>query len=268
MFYMASRLAGFLFSASNLLTIFAFAGTTALFANYARLGRNWLAGVATAYFLCGYGPLGAILIRPLEDWFPLPSGEMSPPTGIIVLGGALQAEKTNSRGIAILSEGGGRLTQTAILAHRYPDAEVVFTGTTGELMDSQADEAHDAEKFLTELGVASGRFQLETHSRNTDENAQFTRDLVKPKADERWLLVTSAAHLPRAVGAFRHAGFQVIPYPTDYRTKGRLSDFWTFHTEPLEGLGDVDTALHEWLGLLAYRLTGRSDVLLPSANPR
>jgi len=263
MFYIASSIAGVLLSAANLMAALIVVGIIALFTRYARLGRNVLLGVATAFVLCGYGPVGIIFIRPLEDRFPLPSDKIVAPAGIIVLGGALRAELTNARGVTALSEGGGRMTQTAILALRYPDARVVFTGTTGRLTDGDTDEAHDARKFLVSLGVSENRVLLETRSRNTDENALFTREMVKPQREERWLLVTSAAHMPRAMGTFRHAGFEPIPYPTDFRSEGKLSDYWTFHTEPLEGLGNVDTALHEWIGLLAYRLTGRSDILLP-----
>jgi uncharacterized SAM-binding protein YcdF (DUF218 family) len=107
---------------------------------------------------------------------------------------------------------------------------------------------------------------LESRSRNTDENARFTRELVSPESNERWLLVTSAAHVPRAVGSFRRAGFEVIPYPTDYRTEGKVSDFWEFRTEPLEGINMLDAATHEWLGLIAYWLAGKSDALLPGPD--
>ena len=263
MFYFASRIAGLILPAANVFFLISVAGVIALFTRYARLGRKVLAGVIVAYFLCGFGPLGAILIRPLEDRFPRPSDAMAAPSGIIVLGGALKAELTNARGVFALSDGGGRMTQAAILALRYPGARVVFSGTTTGLVAGEADEAQDAKNFLTSLGVAASRVFLEQRSRNTDENALFTRHLINPKPQERWLLVTSAAHVPRAVGSFRHEGFEVIAYPTDYRTEGKVSDFWEFRNEPLEGIGMLNAAIHEWLGLIAYRLTGKSDTLLP-----
>jgi uncharacterized SAM-binding protein YcdF (DUF218 family) len=266
MFYFASRIAELILPVANLLFLISLAGVIALFTRYARLGRKVLAGVIVAYVLFGFGPLGAILIRPLEDRFPRPSEEMPAPTGIIVLGGALKAELTNARGVFALSDEGGRMTQLAILALRYPKARVVFSGGTPGLMAGEADEAQDAKKYLASLGVASSRVLLESRSRNTDENARFTHELVSPEPNERWLLVTSAAHIPRAVGSFRHAGFEVIAYPTDYRTEGKVSDFWEFRTEPLEGINMLDAATHEWLGLMAYWLAGKSDALLPGPD--
>ena len=103
---------------------------------------------------------------------------------------------------------------------------------------------------------------LEISSRTTDENARFTRKLVSPKPGERWLLVTSAHHMPRSVGVFRKAGFDVEPYPVDWRTRG-----WIDASMPFDrlsgGLACADAAVHEWVGLVAYWLAGRSDALFP-----
>src|SRR5262249_32669385 len=93
-------------------------------------------------------------------------------------------------------------------------------------------------------------------------NAAFTRDLVSPKPDELWLLVTSAYHMPRAVGVFRHAGFKVEPYPVDYRTHSQKDLTRLFETVG-DGIKRTDLAVKEWVGLLAYRLSGRTDELFP-----
>jgi uncharacterized SAM-binding protein YcdF (DUF218 family) len=99
-------------------------------------------------------------------------------------------------------------------------------------------------------------------SRNTQENAEFSKALVEPKSGERWLLVTSAFHMPRSVGLFRKAGFNVEPYPVDWRLGGR-SDLFTFSNIAIEGFGHTEVGLREWLGLMAYRATGKIDELLP-----
>jgi uncharacterized SAM-binding protein YcdF (DUF218 family) len=239
-------------------------GATLLFTRAWRGGRILLLGVAAAYVACGFGPFGAILIRPLEDRFARPPDSMPPPEGIIVLGGAFIAEISSDRDAVTLAEEGGRMTESAMLAIRYPHARVVFSGGTRNETEEQRDEAHIAARFFEKLGVARDRILLENRSLNTEENARFTRALVMPRASERWLLVTSAAHMPRAVAAFRHAGFEVVPYPTDYLTTGKASDFWQLHGNPSRGLATVETAFHEWIGLLVYRLTGRTDVLFPA----
>jgi uncharacterized SAM-binding protein YcdF (DUF218 family) len=69
--------------------------------------------------------------------------------------------------------------------------------------------------------------------------------------------------MPRAIGAFRQAGFDVEAWPVDYRTRGRADLIRPFD-KVSEGLRRVDVASREWAGLLAYRLTGRSDALFPA----
>ena len=86
---------------------------------------------------------------------------------------------------------------------------------------------------------------------------------MPPKPGERWLLVTSAWHMPRSMGSFRAAGFPVTAYPVDYRTRGGEDARRGFlHTS--EGLRRLDLMVKEWLGLLAYRLSGRTDALFPA----
>jgi uncharacterized SAM-binding protein YcdF (DUF218 family) len=108
---------------------------------------------------------------------------------------------------------------------------------------------------------------MERRSRNTLENAEFTKALLAPKAGERWLLVTSAFHMPRSVGLFRKAGFAIEPYPVDWRVGGR-GDLFALNNIALDGLGRTDTAMREWMGLIAYRATGKIDELLPGPAPK
>ena len=116
--------------------------------------------------------------------------------------------------------------------------------------------------MLSDLGVGEGRLLLEREARSTWENAVYAKALAQPKPGERWLLVTSAAHMPRAIAVFRKVGFAVEPWPVDYRTAG-AGDAWRPFDAPSEGLKRLETALREWIGLVAYRLTGRSDELFP-----
>jgi len=98
---------------------------------------------------------------------------------------------------------------------------------------------------------------FEAKSRNTWENGLFTRDLVKPKPGETWL------HMPRSVGIFRHLGFDVIPYPVAYRTFGDERDF-LLPTSMIDKVIMLDYSVREWIGLLAYRLAGKTDTLFPA----
>ena len=160
------------------------------------------------------------MIAPLENRFPAPPADLPPPYGIIVLGGAIDDDISRARGQTTFDEGAERLTEAAILARRYPSARIVYTGGSNSLLGRPSSEAEDARRLLVAMGVDPQRITLETRSRNTDENARFTAAIVHPEPDQTWLIVTSAYHMPRAMGLFRKAGFAAIAYPVDYRTEG------------------------------------------------
>ena len=261
-----SKLLGVLLTPSNLLVVAAVVAVLALLFRRRRLGTLLIWTAALGLLLLGFGPVGPILMRPLEDRFQRPPADFPEPTGIIVLGGVVSSP-TLPRGAIALTQDGERLTETATLARRYPNARVIVSGGTfGSRSDAET-EAFIAKRFLTDIGVDESRIVTEAKSLSTAENAAFTRELIMPQPGERWLLVTSASHMPRAVGTFRHAGFPVIPYPVGYTTSGRPDDYWAIRLEASTSLVRVDVAVHEWLGLIAYWLTGRIDTLLPGPEP-
>ena len=206
---------------------------------------------------------------PLEDRFPRWNAELEAnrpaPDGMVVLGGAIDPELVATRGTADINEAAERLIVVPALARQYPNARIIYSGGNGRLVGG-GNEAQFAGQLLESLGVAKDRLSLESQSRNTAENAVFSKRIASPKPGERWLLITSAYHMPRAVGAFREAGFDVEPYPVDYRTSGR-SDLLRPFLDAAAGLRRTDTAAREWVGLLAYRLTGRSVGFFPAPRP-
>jgi uncharacterized SAM-binding protein YcdF (DUF218 family) len=232
---------------------------------FARAGRLLMGGAILALAAGVLTPLSALLLRPLEDRFPGPPSDMPTPAGIIVLGGAVETARSQARGQVYLTPDAARLTAGAELARRYPAAKLVYTGGWGGLLSVGEPEAVEAKKLWLTLGVPPDRMTFESRSRNTWENALFTRDLVKPKKGETWLLVTSAYHMPRAAGIFHHIGFDVVPYPVNYRTFGDERDFRLTSSNMIERVIMLDSGIREWIGLLAYWLTGKTDSLFPSA---
>ncbi len=264
MFFVASKLFWIVASPASLVALALVAGLAALAAGRARAARVLLGVGVGVYLLCAFGPLEGLLARPLEDRFPRPAADAAAPDGIIVLGGGMDETVSEARHALVLGEYGSRMSEAVALARRYPTARMIFTGGNGDLVAHATSEADVARRFFEALGVAAGRFQYEDRSRNTDENARFTRDLVRPKPGERFFLVTSGFHMPRAIGVFRKAGFNVVGWPADYMMGGSQSDFWRPRLDPAQSLARVDTAAREWIGLLAYRLTGKTDTLLPA----
>ncbi len=231
-------------------------------------GRRWgfralVAGVG-GLVVVALVPLDRWLMAPLEDRFP----QASPPAhvdGIIVLGGAVDTRRTIEHGIPALTSAAERMTAFAGLARRYPQARLVFTGGSGEILKKSITEADVARALFTDLGVPQERMTYENQSRTTYENAIETRRLMQPKPGEVWLLVTSANHMPRAVGVFRRIGWPVVPWPVAYKTPP-LEEF--FQLGPVgDHLVGIDLSVHEWIGLLAYYLTGRTEALFPAPSP-
>ncbi len=263
MFFILSKILGFFALPSNVLITIGLVGVLLLLTRFRRLA-SWL--VVTSLVLIGFvglSPLGNVLLLPLEQRFPPWDASRGPPDGIVVLGGAILPELSAARGAVQLNESAERITVTAELARNYPNARIIFSGGTGSLRADAPAEAPFAVTELEALGVAPDRITAEEQSRNTVENAVFSRLLADPKPGERWLLVTSAFHMPRAVAAFRAAGFPVEPYPVDWRTRGTIDATRPF-ADFLGGLGQSDLAMHEWFGLLAYRLTGKTGELFPA----
>lgn len=263
MFFYLSKIAWFFLQPSNLLILVAAAGTLLVLLRLSRrTARALLVAGVGGLALCGYSPLGNLMVLPLEERFAPWQEEGGPPDGIVLLGGAFVTSISEARGTVELNEAAERMTAFAALARRYPEARLVFTGGVGGLLGGRVTEAELAARLFEDLGLDPDRIELEERSRNTWENAAFTRAMIAPETGERWLLVTSAWHMPRAVGSFRAAGFGVEPYPVDFRTRGWRDALRPFDTAS-EGLRRTDLAVREWIGLLAYRITGRSSELLP-----
>jgi uncharacterized SAM-binding protein YcdF (DUF218 family) len=262
-FFVASKLLWFIAEPFDLLLAVALIGVALSFGPWPRFGRGLCATAVIVLAIASISPLGSILLRTLENRFRQPPPDLPAPTGIVVLGGALDEDLTLARHQPTFGALAARLTEGIILSRRYPQARLIFTGGSSKLTPNGNSEATGVRDLWLALGVPPDRMTFEGTSRDTWENASNTHTLVHPKPGDTWLLVTSAWHMPRAVGVFRRAGFAVIPYPVDYNTFGDARDFAAFHL----GFGQLimlDYALHEWIGLIAYHLTGKTDAWFPA----
>jgi len=263
MFFVISKLLGFFALPSNDVLAVGLIGLVLMPTRFARTARALLSTSVLLLLACGLLPLGNLLIAPLEERFPPWDAPSGAPDGIVVLGGAIDPELVAARRASELNEAAERVTVVAELARTYPSARILYSGGNGNLLARGGSEAHIAGALLETLGVPPKRVILEDQSRTTAENAAFSARLAIPKPGERWLLVTSAFHMPRSIGAFRKAGFAVEAYPVDYRTAG-AADLWIPFGSVATGLGRTDTAAREWVGLMVYWLTGRSSELFPA----
>ena len=262
MFFFLSKTIGVMLLPVNFLIGIGIIGALLMATRFVVLGRRLMISSIALLAICGFSPLGDWLLYPLEARFPPWNASRGAPDGIIVLGGSIDAELSEAHGETVVRGAADRIIAAAELARRYPNARVLFTGGSPNLVSHDAREADYAGALFESLGVAKARLMMERRSRNTQENVEFSKAMVEPKNGERWLLVTSAFHMPRSVGLFRKAGFNVEPYPVDWRVGGR-SELFAFSSFAIEGLSRTEVGLREWLGLIAYRATGKIDELFP-----
>lgn len=257
MFFYVSKFVWFLLQPSTFLIFVFFIGFIFYRIGRKRLGMRILIAAVVIYTIAGLSPLANALMVSLEYRYPKAElGNSGDVDGIIVLGGVIDALVSGSHDEIALNEAAERLTEASALAYRFPKARIVISGGDGALIYSSSDEASIAKRFFTRIGIDPARIVLETESRNTWQNALFTKKLLNPKPGERWLLVTSAFHMRRAMGCFRAAEFDVLPWPVDFRTRG-TEDLLRFSPRPSTAWRRIDLASKEWIGLLAYYLTGR-----------
>lgn len=266
MFFVLSKTIGIALLPANFLIGIGLLGAVLLATRLASVGRKLLIGAVVLLAVCGFSPLGDVLLHPLEARFPPWDPARGAPDGIVVLGGAIDADLSADHGTLVFTRAADRVVEAAALAHQYPKARIIFSGGSANLTDGPR-EADYAAAIFERLGVAKDRLIMERRSRNTMENAEFSKELAAPKSGERWLLVTSAFHMPRSIGIFRKVGFPVEPYPVDWRT-GRSVDLLELSPFVLDGLERTEIAVREYLGLVAYRISGRTSELFPGPNPQ
>jgi uncharacterized SAM-binding protein YcdF (DUF218 family) len=261
LFFVFSKLFWIIASPTNLLIILFIVGTLLLVFKAHKAALLTLIPSALLAGLLMIYPIGDYIIQPLETRFAQPTTLPTDMDGIIVLGGGEDLKRSVSWQTAELGQGGDRYLAAKALADRYPQAKVIFTGGSGLFLNPTSDkDGVIARTIFKQLDIDSSRYILETQSRNTYENFLNTAPLLKP--DGHYFLVTSAYHMPRSVGIARRFKLNIIPYPVDFRSNQNAMRYANFNF--FENAETLEKGVKEWLGLLAYSLTGKSDALYPA----
>ena len=255
MFFSLSKIFWAVFSPLTFIGLLFIAGMGLLALKKEKWGRRILYAGVTLFILAGFIPIGPNLVVFLETRYPMPDRLPDRVEGVIVLGGAINSERSQMMKQVSVGEYGERLTEMMKLSRIYPQARILYSGGEGRLIRGSASETEEVKKLLEDLKIPRDHFVFESQSRNTHENMKYSFDLVHPQAGEKWLLVTSAFHLPRSVAIFEKAGWDVIPYPAGY-----LEDNRYFLFRDIDVLGNfykLQVAMKEIVGIIAYSLTGK-----------
>lgn len=256
MFYLSKVLAA-LFEPSSLLVLLFAAGAAFALLGKARPALRLFASSAALYVIFGFSPLANLMLAPLElDAKANAAKNLDGAAGIIVLGGAIENLPSLNDG-PHLNESGDRMVEAVRLAARFPSLPVLFSGGKADILPNRGSEteAAVAKRFFQAFGVTMPRLILEDGSRNTLENAVLSARILQPKPSQKWILVTSAFHMPRAKALFEARGFEILPRPVDFRTDGNQG-WWRPFAKASEGLRRMDLAAKEWSGLAMAWLSG------------
>jgi len=245
----------------NLLLLCLLAGVFLLLRGRRR-GELLVVIAAIGLLLLAVAPIGPAMMLVLEQRFPRPTALPDRIDGILVLGGGVDPRISLAYGETVFNNSAARVLAGAVLARRHPEAKLALVGGEGGFFPIGFAEARTTQGFVLDEGIPATQVIIEERSRSTHENAVFAKELIRPRPDQKWVLVTSAFHMPRAVAAFRAADWPVIPYPVDFKVDPRTGLRANFNL--LDGLGTTTTAGKEWAGLVGYRLLGFTRELFPA----
>lgn len=206
--------------------------------------------------------IGDWILYPLESRYQHNPDLPEQVDGIIVLGGSIIPDRSVEWQQLETNQFHERLSSFIALAKHYPEARLVFSGGNSSTEKGKPTEAQIAETYFLQSGIQSSRLFIENTARNTAENASLSRQLVNPQPDENWVMITTAYHMPRAVGVFCQQNWKVIPYPVDHQTLP--SRLYQPGFSLIWHVNQLVLASHEWLGLLAYYLSGKTNQLFPA----
>lgn len=265
LFFWLSKAAWSLIAPGSLLLWMVLMAWVALLRGATAWAKRLLGAVAVSLVAMAIVPIGEWVLYPLEARFPANPLLPKRVDGIIVLGGAEDAERSAAWGQPEVFDSAERFLASIALTRLFPEAKLVFTSGSGSVLKPEAKGTSVARQLYESQGLDLARVILENQSRNTFENAAFSKALAKPAPGEVWVLVTSASHMPRSVGVFCKAGWPVVPYPVDHQTlRGGLL---RMDTVLIENIQRLSTGIKEWVGLAVYYMTGRTSALYPSGCP-
>ena len=207
--------------------------------------------------LVGWIHLPNAALCSLESQYAVPTGSLNSYVGLVVLGGDIDVPRGahDTRGF-VLSDGGQRMTTSVDLSRQYPHLRLLFTGGQSDIIDRGISVADAARKYYLSMGIPSERVLYERAARTTYENAILSASVPGVDKTQPWLLVTSAYHVPRSMALFRAAGWNVTPYPVDFRSSSH-----TQRTEYSLARGALrwQLVLHEVVGRVAFAALGLAD---------
>ncbi len=248
MFALKKILTAFLLPPGIFVVILLFSGLWFLFK------KNWKVGVINC-LLCIFiwafsiSPVADAMLRGLESGLKIPEA----PDGdvIILLGGGVYDNAPDMTGIGVTSEEMSARLVTAVRLQQRLNIPIIISG--GKVYKHKAGEASIVKRLLMDLGVPEEKIIIEDKSRDTIENAKYTKEICKKYGFKKPILVTSAYHIRRAVMSFEKVDMDVVPFPANFKTWENKKYDWIDYLPQADEVENSYRALHEYIGLLFYK---------------
>ena len=262
LFFYSSKIIWFLISPIHFYLYLLSICILLLFTRYRQNARKILCVMLLFMWVVALFPVGSWLYYPLETRFQHNPKLPKTLDGIIVLGGSISPSKSHYWQQLETNRHHERLTTFIQLAKNYPEAKLLFSGGSASIKDNQPTEAEFVRQYFIDSGISGSRLIIEDRARNTAENIQYSKKLLNPQPGENWVVITTAFHMPRSVGLFCQQNWSVIPYPVDHASNPET--LFNVDLNLADHTGSLNGASREWVGLLAYFLTGKINQILPT----
>ncbi|MCA0371164.1 MAG: YdcF family protein [Proteobacteria bacterium] len=249
---------GLLINPTNVIVSLLCIGFIFMFLKRRALGATFFGLGLGCFILVGMMPLGPWALSFLENRFPVPQTLPQDAAGFIILGGSFDTPLASKRGATSYTRAGGRFYEALRVVSKAPTLPVLFSGG-GVSWPGVKSESQTAREILRDLHIPADRFLFEDKSKSTWENASQSFKLIHPQPQDKWILITSAVHMPRAVENFRRAGWHVIPFCVDYLGAPHVA--W----EPFaihKNITSWSHAMREIVSLMRDFALGRSKVFI------
>ena len=256
MFFL-SKILWSLFNPFNLILILIIAGLIFNFFNFNKISKYFYFVAFLFFFVSAILPTGSYLFYFLEKDFHNSTTIPKQIDGILILSGASNPYLTKEFNQVSLNDSAERLTEAVIIIKQKPNVKIIFAGGRADIEHPQASDSYSAKKFFKNMNIDVSRIIFESKSKNTFENIINSKRIANPKKNEKWLVITSASHLKRVLNVADKINWKLIPYATDFKSSKKFNfnvklDFFT-------SLSIFQGASHEWIGLVYYYFTGKSD---------
>jgi uncharacterized SAM-binding protein YcdF (DUF218 family) len=239
--FILKKMVSFFIEPLGFVLLLFFIGLYTLFRGHFTKAKLFLSFSFVFLFLFSYPPFSNILVQTIEDVYPKFDVKDANISYIHVLGNGNNDDVKQPLSSMLSDSSMKRVIEGVLIQKQYPKAKLIFTGYEGE---STLANAQVNAKMAVALGISQKDMIINSKPKDTKEEVLFDKSIV---GHNKFVVVTSATHMLRAVKLFRDQGLDPIPAPTDYKGR-RLDTFWikpdidTFHNSQM--------AIHEYVGLL------------------